>query len=65
MLDVDARVPGENACHAVVFVLIDHKHADARVLLPRERVQEALELLDTAHRRDDEVERRKFPRHGP
>ena len=46
---------------ALVVVLVDDDHAHPRVALRLERVEEALELLGSTHRRDDEVERRRAP----
>jgi hypothetical protein len=50
---------------AVVRVLIHEEDAQRRVVLRLDRVEEARELRDAAHRRDDEVERRGLPGHGP
>jgi hypothetical protein len=55
----------EDGLQASVFVLIDDEDTNARVLLGFDRIEQASELFHTPHRRDDEVERRKLPRHGP
>ena len=49
----------------LVLVLVDDDHAQRLVALLLDRVEEAAELVRSTHRRDDEVERRKLPRHGP
>jgi len=56
---------GEDRFEASVLVLIDDEDANAWVRLAFDRVEQASELLHPSHRRDDEVERRKLPRHGP
>jgi len=49
----------------VVVVLVDNENPQGRVVLGLQRVEEATELVRSPDRRDDEVERRKLPRHGP
>ena len=49
----------------LVLVLVDDDDAQRPVALLLDRVEEAAELVRSTHRRDDEVERRKLPRHGP
>ncbi len=41
-----------------VAVLIDNDHSQRLVLLRFQRIEQAPELLDSANRRDDQVERR-------
>ena len=61
-LDVAA---GEDRFEARIVVLVDDDRPQLPVLLRSQGVEQPVELLDTAHRRDDEVERRKLRRHGP
>ena len=49
----------------VVAVLVDDENPEAGVRLSAKRVEQPGELVRPADRRDDEVERRKRPRHGP
>ena len=49
----------------VVRVLVDEDQPKAMVRLKFERSEELLQLLYASDRRDDEVERRKLPLHGP
>ena len=46
----------QHSLHALVSVLIDEQDPELLVRLPLERSEQPLELLDTADRRDDEVE---------
>ena len=55
----------EQLGHALVLVLIRDDRPQSRVALRLERVEEAAQLLRAAHRRDDEVERRRALRHEP
>ncbi len=48
-----------------VVVLVDDDDPQRRIVLRLQRVEEATELVRPPDRRDDEVERRKLPRHGP
>ena len=57
--------PDEEICGAQVVVLVDDDNPQGRVVLSLQRVEEATELVRSSDRRDDEVERRKLPRHGP
>ena len=57
--------PGEDVLQAFVLVLIGDEDTNALVLLGLDRIEQASELFHTPHRRDNEVERRKLPRHGP
>jgi hypothetical protein len=61
--DLDRR-GGKDRLEALVLVLVDREHADVRVLLCGDRVEEDRQLVRPPDRRDDEVERRKVPRHG-
>ena len=57
--------PDEEIVGAQVVVLVDDDNPQGRVVLSLQRVEEATELVRSSDRRDDEVERRKLPRHGP
>ncbi len=59
------RPSDEEIGGAQVVVLVDDDDPQRRVVLSLERVEEATELVRPSDRRDDEVERRKLPRHGP
>jgi hypothetical protein len=59
------RSAREDRREAVVVVLVDDDDPQAPVLLGGEGVEEAPQLVGSADRRDDEVERRKLARHGP
>jgi len=61
---IDASL-GEDRLETSVLVLVDDERANPRILLCLEGVEEPLELVDAAYRRDDEVERRKLVPHGP
>ena len=50
---------------AQVVILVDDDNPQRRVVLSLQRVEEATERVRSSDRRDDEVERRKLPRHGP
>ena len=52
---------GQQRPQAVVLVLVDDTNREPPVRLALERVEQPPELLDAAHRRDDEVERRELP----
>ena len=56
---------GEDRLETLVLVLVDHEHADAGVLLRADGVEKRGQFVRPPDRRDDEVERRKLPRHGP
>ena len=59
-------MPGNNIADAIIVVLVDDEDPEARMRMPFERAEEALELVPAADRRDDEVERRKLRgRHEP
>ena len=64
VLELDAR-PCDYLSEPLVVVLVDDDHAQRSISLRLERVEEAAQLVASADRRDDEVERRKLPRHGP
>ena len=49
----------------LVRILVHDDDAHSWISLRLERVEEPSELVGTTDRRDDEVERRKLPRHGP
>ena len=59
------RTSGEEIGDAQIVVLVDDDDSQRRVVLRLQRVEEAAELVRSSDRRDDEVERRKLPRHGP
>ena len=46
-------------------ILVNDDDAHSWISLRLERVEEPSQLVGTTDRRDDEVERRKLPRHGP
>jgi hypothetical protein len=49
----------------VALALVDDEHPGVRVALRLQRIEEARERFGAIDRRDDEVERRKLPRHAP
>jgi len=59
------RASGEDRGEALVVVLVDDDDPQTLVVLGGERVEEAPQLVCSAHCRDDEVERRRLARHGP
>ena len=58
MEHVHAAAGGKDGIEPRVVVLVDHDHAQRRVLLRLQRIEQPRELVDSAHRRDDQVERR-------
>ena len=64
MLDLESA-PAHDACDAPIVVLVDDDDADVVAALRLHGVEETAELVCATDRRDDEVERRKLPRHGP
>ena len=68
-LGVDARhvdaATADDRLDALVVVLVDDDHAQSLEVLCLDRVEKHGQLVASPRRRDDEVERRKLPRHGP
>ena len=55
-LDLERRVRRKDTVDSIVVVLVDEEHAERAVRLRLERIEQAAELVDPVHGRDDKVE---------